>query len=187
QAGSEEATLSHGEVERDAQGFWLGLDTGSGPALLRLQRADADNALAPAGSNSWQLAEIDAGLPEITQATSGQFVPQMLNLHWLGGIDFHKGCYPGQEVVARLQYRGRLKQHLFRLQWHGEQPQPGDDVLTADGKRQGTVIRAAHEAEAEAGTGRLLAVIRLTALEQTLATAAASLTLLELPYPTPAD
>src|SRR5689334_21338308 len=60
----------------------------------------------------WTLQEIRAGRPLITSATQDQFVPQMVNFETLGGVDFRKGCYPGQEIVARAQYRGQVKRRL---------------------------------------------------------------------------
>lgn len=63
----------------------------------------------------WALEEIRAGRPLITAATQDQFVPQMVNFETLGGIDFHKGCYPGQEIVARAQYRGEVKRRMKRF------------------------------------------------------------------------
>jgi folate-binding protein YgfZ len=64
---------------------------------------------------AWQWLEVRSGVPRVTAATSEQFVPQMLNLEVLGGVDFKKGCYPGQEVVARSQYRGTLKRRTYLM------------------------------------------------------------------------
>jgi folate-binding protein YgfZ len=69
----------------------------------------------PVGSPVWQWLDIQAGVPLISQATSEEFVPQMANFDQLGGVSFHKGCYPGQEVVARTQYLGKVKRHLYRI------------------------------------------------------------------------
>ena len=69
----------------------------------------------PVGGPVWQWLDIQAGVPLISQATSEEFVPQMTNFDQLGGVSFHKGCYPGQEVVARTQYLGKVKRHLYRL------------------------------------------------------------------------
>jgi hypothetical protein len=63
----------------------------------------------------WTLQEIRAGRPLISAATQDQFVPQMVNFETLGGIDFQKGCYPGQEIVARAQYRGQVKRRMVHL------------------------------------------------------------------------
>jgi folate-binding protein YgfZ len=69
-----------------------------------------------AAEPAWTLQEIRAGRPLITSATQDQFVPQMVNLEKLGGVDFQKGCYPGQEIVARAQYRGQVKRRMVHLQ-----------------------------------------------------------------------
>ena len=68
-----------------------------------------------ASEEAWTLQEIRAGRPLISAATQDQFVPQMVNFEQLGGIDFQKGCYPGQEIVARAQYRGQVKRRMVHL------------------------------------------------------------------------
>jgi len=65
--------------------------------------------------DAWTLQEIRAGRPLITAATQDQFVPQMVNFESLGAIDFQKGCYPGQEIVARAQYRGQVKRRMVHV------------------------------------------------------------------------
>jgi len=76
----------------------------------------------------WIADEIRAERPLITAATQDQFVPQMVNFEKLGGIDFQKGCYPGQEIVARAQYRGQVKRRLVRLPAPaGAELKPGQD------------------------------------------------------------
>jgi len=76
----------------------------------------------------WTLQEIRAGRPWISAATQDQFVPQMVNLETIGGVDFQKGCYPGQEIVARAQYRGQVKRRMTRLELpEGMKLKPGDD------------------------------------------------------------
>ncbi|NMM39179.1 MAG: folate-binding protein YgfZ [Glaciimonas sp.] len=69
--------------------------------------------LAAVGSSAWRLSSILAGVPQITQPTQEQFVPQMLNMELIGGVNFKKGCYPGQEIVARMQYLGKLKRRML--------------------------------------------------------------------------
>lgn len=176
------ATLpANGALSRRDDRLILGIDTGNGPGALALRATAQDATGLAAADNAWQLLEIDAGLPEVRAATSGLFVPQMLNLHWLDGVDFNKGCYPGQEIVARLQYRGQLKRRVFRLRWRGKQPQAGADIVDASGQKQGTILRSAV---ADNGSGRLLAVVRVAASNQPLVTADAQLELLSLPYAT---
>jgi folate-binding protein YgfZ len=69
--------------------------------------------LAVAGEAAWTLGDIQAGVPQITLATQEKFVPQMINFELIGGVNFKKGCYPGQEIVARSQYLGKLKRRMM--------------------------------------------------------------------------
>ncbi|MFZ6772510.1 YgfZ/GcvT domain-containing protein [Undibacterium sp. SXout7W] len=69
-------------------------------------------ALTPVNTAAWRLSEIQAGIPMIIAATQEQFVPQMVNFEIIGGVNFKKGCYPGQEIVARSQYLGKLKRRM---------------------------------------------------------------------------
>lgn len=86
----------------------------------------------------WTLQEIRAGRPLITSATQDQFVPQMVNFETLGGVDFQKGCYPGQEIVARAQYRGQVKRRMVHARAPaGVSLQPGQEF------NGGTVVDAA--------------------------------------------
>jgi tRNA-modifying protein YgfZ len=93
----------------------------------------------PAGTDAWAVAEIAAGVPEVYPATSGQFVAQMLNLDRLGAVSFTKGCYPGQEVVARAHHLGRVKRRARIFTTDGAPPAPGDSLADTGG----TVVRAA--------------------------------------------
>jgi tRNA-modifying protein YgfZ len=111
-----------------------------GPAE-KLPAADADQA----GRNeeAWRLADIRAGLPQIYAATSETFVAQMLNLDLLDGISFTKGCYTGQEIIARTQHLGRIKRRMFRLQLPRGDWQIGQAVRLVDG-RQGRLTEVAQ-------------------------------------------
>lgn len=80
----------------------------------------------------WRRADIEAGVPVVTADTSDHFVPQMANLDLLGGISFDKGCYTGQEIVARLHYLGQLKRRLFVVHFEGSPVPPGSEIHTAD-------------------------------------------------------
>jgi folate-binding protein YgfZ len=71
--------------------------------------------LPPLPAEAWRWLELRSGVPRVVAATADQFVPQMLNLELLGGVNFKKGCYPGQEVVARSQYRGTLKRRSYLM------------------------------------------------------------------------
>ena len=80
-----------------------------------LQVGKALDEAPTAAEEEWLAQEIRAGRPLIMAATQDQFVPQMVNLEQLGGVDFRKGCYPGQEIVARAQYRGQVKRRMVKL------------------------------------------------------------------------
>ncbi len=101
-------------------------------------------------ANAWIYQEILAGIPHITQATQEQFLPQALNLEKLGAVSFSKGCYLGQEIIARTQHRGKLKRKLIRMNWQGPSaPLPGEAIRTSDGLLLGQVIIAADQPAAE--------------------------------------
>jgi tRNA-modifying protein YgfZ len=96
------------------------------------------------GRDEWRRADIAAGLPEIVAATSGLFIAQMLNLDRLDAISFEKGCYTGQEIIARAHYRGTVKRRMQRFATDSEQPlEPGDKVQLADG-RNAQIVMATH-------------------------------------------
>jgi len=82
----------------------------------------------PAGTGAWRLLEIEAGMPTIYPETQDRFVAQMCNLDQLGGISFSKGCYTGQEVVARVHYLGAVKRHMVPAHLPGTPPAPGTRI-----------------------------------------------------------
>ncbi len=88
-------------------------------ASTELWKKLAANA-RPVGTPVWHWLDIQAGIPRIVEATKEAFVPQMVNFDKIGGISFHKGCYPGQEIIARTQYLGKVKRHLYRI--HASNP-----------------------------------------------------------------
>ncbi|HEY2463201.1 MAG TPA: hypothetical protein VGI32_04020 [Steroidobacteraceae bacterium] len=96
--------------------------------------APADAAAARQIENEWRLADIRAGLPQVYAATSEAFVAQMLNLDLLDGISFSKGCYTGQEIIARTQHLGRIKRRLFRLLLPPGSWSVGQALRLADGR-----------------------------------------------------
>jgi folate-binding protein YgfZ len=99
---------------------------------------------AQANASAWNMAEVVSGIPRIVAATQDQFVPQMVNLESVGGVDFKKGCYPGQEVVARSQYRGAIKRRLFlaKAQTPIESCPPGTEIFHEEdsGQPAGMVV-----------------------------------------------
>jgi folate-binding protein YgfZ len=88
---------------------------------------------APVGAGCWESLDIQAGIPTIYPATSEAFVPQMTNMQVINGVSFKKGCYTGQEVVARMQYLGKLKRRMFRVHIDTDEPvQPADKLFAAN-------------------------------------------------------
>jgi folate-binding protein YgfZ len=122
-------------------------------------------ALTAAGSDAWRLSEIHAGIPQITLKTQEQFVPQMVNFEILGGVNFKKGCYPGQEIVARSQYLGKLKRRTVLAVIDAAHAQAGDEVFATGDPEQpcGMVVNAAPNG---GGTVDALVEIKLAALDE---------------------
>ncbi|MEK9720136.1 MAG: folate-binding protein [Quisquiliibacterium sp.] len=146
--------------------------------------ATLSDRLHKASSPSWRWTEVLAGVPRIIPATSEQFVPQMLNFELVDGVSFKKGCYPGQEVVARTQYRGTIKRRMFLGHLDGEIPEPGSD-LHAQGQDEpcGKVVLAAPSPLG--GIDLLFEAQIATVTEKTLLVDQTPLALASLPYPVP--
>jgi len=97
------------------------------------------------GKPCWDWVEIQAGIPDIAPATQEQFVPQMLNLDLLNAINFKKGCYTGQEIVARTHYLGSVKRRTYVTEINTMQPpQAGEKVLDATQNEVGQIVRASN-------------------------------------------
>jgi folate-binding protein YgfZ len=119
--------------------------------------------LEPQQAWAWSRLDIDAGIPQILPPTSEAFVPQMVNLDLVGGVSFQKGCYPGQEIVARMHYLGKLKQRMIRAQvTTTAAPGPGDKVYAREHGEQsaGTLVDAQPSGPERFN---VLAVVQLTA------------------------
>lgn len=135
---------------------------------LTLQRADdlmaALTAHAqPVPHSSWTLQMIRLGIGQVRSETRERFIPQMLNLQFLDGVSFRKGCYTGQEIVARMQYLGKLKRRMYRLVWEADElPLPGTAIHDREtGQAVGEVVIAAR-----AGSSiEMLAVLQTEAAE----------------------
>ena len=102
--------------------------------------------LAEGDLNQWLLGQIRAGIGQVMSSTRELFIPQMLNLQAVGGVSFKKGCYTGQEIVARMQYLGKLKRRLYRLKLDAnELPEPGTQLFSpTHGSSIGEVVLAAR-------------------------------------------
>lgn len=125
------------------------------------------------------LAEIRLGLPSVSAPLVEHFVAQMLNLDLLDAVSFDKGCYPGQEVIARVHHLGSVKRRMRRYACDtAAPPAPGNVVANADGVEVGEVVRAAC---ADAGV-ELLAVVDQSVANATLSMSGAHLRELALPY-----
>lgn len=146
----------------------------------------------PGTDAEWMLADIRAGLPQVFPETHEHFVAQMLNLDAVGGISFNKGCYTGQEIIARAHFRGAVKRRMFRLQAGCPAPPPGTRIVTRtlnQGELQqdepaGEVVMAANTT---AGC-ELLAVVSIAHSTRPLLLegSQAPLEMLSLPYELPA-
>lgn len=208
-----------GAAPQSALEVW-GLQTAASRTVLRLPDARVDGApverrlvvgdrpadCPDAANGAWAWLEVHSAVPRIVAATVERFVPQMVNLDLVGGVDFKKGCYPGQEVVARSQYRGTLKRRAQVLT--GTAPlQPGAEIFhSADPEQPAGLVVLGADFD---GRHAVLAELKLAALENQAegglwspgtsregemagaspATEAgrAVLTLIPLPYPIPTD
>ena len=183
------------EVAQTSRGIVLKLPADRYQIIVA--RADGDSmraALAESGEEAteawWSGLAIRAGIPCILPQTQEQFVPQAVNLDAIGGVSFSKGCYPGQEIVARMHYLGRLKERMYIAHIEsGELPCPGDKLFGVDMGDQaaGTIVNAAP---APAGGFDALAVIRLSSVAagpvRWKSAQGEALQIFELPYQLPA-
>ena len=133
--------------------------------------------------SEWQRLDIAAGIPVIDVATQEQFVPQMVNFDLIGAVDFKKGCYTGQEIVARSQYLGKLKRRMYRV--HGAEPMSAGDSLFSPelGDQAGGMVVQAQPA-VDAGWDAL-AVVQVSCVGQPLylrSLTGNELSWLDLPY-----
>ncbi len=161
-----------------ADGWFAIAQPGSEPRLLSLTATQPEQLAVGSddrthAANAWLLADICAGLPQLETATLDEFLPQALGLERLDTISFNKGCYPGQEVVARVHFKGGNKRQLHMIEFAAqESPAAGTAIYAVDDDSQpaGVVLQCA----AVSGTQILaLAVLRHDMAEQTLHVAGA--------------
>lgn len=126
-------------------GYAIALDGGARTAWLGPGVADRDDDVA---RDRWRRADVAAGLPLIDAATRASFTPQALDLERIDAISFGKGCYPGQEIAARLHFRGGNKRRLraFAFDAQTDAPAPGMPIVAGDGTSKGIVLYAACDA-----------------------------------------
>jgi folate-binding protein YgfZ len=165
-------------VSPDRAELWVSADQGDAV------KGKLSALLAEGELNQWLLGQIRAGIGQVMPGTRELFIPQMLNLQAVGGVSFKKGCYTGQEIVARMQYLGKLKRRLYRLSLDAsELPEPGTQLFSpSHGSSIGEVVLAAQgEQQIE-----LLAVLQADAAEagdiHVGALDGPALHLLDLPY-----
>jgi len=125
-----------------------------------------DARAAPVGKTAWQRLDILAGIPAVFPETAGEFIPQTVNLERVHGVSFKKGCYTGQEIVARIQYRGTVKRRMQRIHIVTDEcPPPGSALFSQHDTRQsvGTLVSATPAPD---GGCDALAVISNEAVQQ---------------------
>jgi folate-binding protein YgfZ len=149
-------------VALDAERFVALVPPAAAPAFRDLFSKD----WLRGGADEWDWTMIQAGVPVIVAATQDAFVPQMANFDLVGGVSFSKGCYPGQEIVARTRYRGILKRRMALAHLRaGERPMPGDSAYSGafGDQAAGTVVNAAP---APQGGFDALVVAQIESLEK---------------------
>lgn len=158
-----ELAQQNGQVVRNGDLIAIRLDDNRAELWAPAEQSETLKArlaaqLTEAPLNRWLLAQIRAGIGQVFGATRELFIPQMINLQAVGGVSFRKGCYSGQEIVARMQYLGKLKRHLYRLALDSTQaPAAGTELFSpVHGTSVGEVVLAAT---AEGGV-ELLAVLQ---------------------------
>jgi len=146
--------------------------------LLCITSVSAGTLASPAQALSWHRADIEAGLPQVYPQTHETFVAQMLNLDSLGGISFEKGCYTGQEIIARTHFRGAVKRRMFRFHAACPPPDPGERIVLGE-QHAGDVVDAVGTLDG----CELLAVVTLAHANEALRLQASAAALERLPLP----
>jgi folate-binding protein YgfZ len=153
----------HGNSAETDQGLWLRYPF-TDHALLLVKQDNAEQVWqtlaadrATTGANGWQLADIDAGEGMVYPGAQDLFLPQVLNYDVTAGVNFKKGCYTGQEVVARMHFKGKLKQRMQRINYSADVDlTPGETLRDSNGKAAGEVVSAARTSQG----GAALVVLR---------------------------
>jgi hypothetical protein len=142
----------------------------------------------PTGTDAWWWLEIQAGLPQVFKASQEEFVPQMVNLEAVGGVSFQKGCYPGQEIVARMQYLGTLKRRMVLAHIAtNDPPAPATPLYEGGAEATQSVGNIVYATRAPGGGCDALAVLVIAAAERgdihVASHSGPALALREPPYP----
>jgi folate-binding protein YgfZ len=168
-------------IRLDAQRYECWIKQSAFPAYLeKLQTSATEQA-----ESVWDLSNIRNGLGEVRGSTIEEWTPHMLNLQAIGAVNFKKGCYTGQEIVARTEYRGQQKRAMFRikgrrLQGSGLAPEAGTEILDGEQKAGEIVMASATDN----GDWEALAVINDQHLDKPLHCQQGVIQLLDLPYTT---
>lgn len=124
------------------------LVAGNAEQIIKLWQK-LDN-VSPASSSAWRLRDIKAAIPTVFENTQEAFIPQMTNMQLINGVSFTKGCYTGQEVVARMQYLGKLKRRMYKVSFeHDADVQPGAEIyssISQSGQGAGKLVDAIRTA-----------------------------------------
>jgi len=158
-------TLPDGRQVLEVPGGLL-LDAGfkRGCYLLLMQGAETPDGLkVDTRQDLWLSVLAENGIPEVFSETTGEFLPQGVNLDLLDAVNFRKGCYPGQEIVARLRYLGKLKQRAVRIRFEGAARPPGTSLYVR-GTKAGQLVLCGTAAQPGASIG--LASVNFSALAQ---------------------
>lgn len=142
------------------------------------------------GNEHWKRLDIHAGIPNIYENTMESFVAQMINFQLIDGVSFTKGCYPGQEVVARMHYLGKLKKRMYRVSLNSA-AMPDDKIFDTSGGNQQSVGQIVDAQKNEKGGFDALAVIQVAAADSGALKLGAldgeSIAIETLPYAFPVD
>jgi folate-binding protein YgfZ len=132
-------SIAGSTAKEEARYIWIG-----DAHIIQEAWPQLTKALQPTATSYWRLGEIGAGIPTITAATQEQFVPQMINFERIGGVNFRKGCYPGQEIVARSQYLGKLKRRMLPFTVSSTSVAAGMEVFSSADPHQacGMIVNA---------------------------------------------
>ena len=148
----------------------------------------AHREIPKTSASLWRFGDIQQGVPSVVAATSDAFVPQMVNLQLIDALSFTKGCYPGQEIVARMQYLGKIKRHMQRFVMPLPDaadaslvPKQGDALVNGDDDNAGIVVDAVGVDDLV----ELLAVVKVSAAEDTFTFQGGQLNAVALPYELP--
>ena len=139
---------------------------GEAEAIIGLWPKIAENARI-GDADWWSLLDIRAGIPTIRRSTVEAFVPQMINMQLIDGVSFTKGCYTGQEVVARMKYLGKLKRRMYLAHADTDtRPLPGDEIFSAGSQSQQGAGKVVNACMSPAGGYDLLAVLEVASADE---------------------